>query len=121
MVLFYFYLYNYGVNIAIEFIIFTAPGNVCFIYSFRLDWKIGLGSPVALPHLQTNTIMDDWIFYSTGVNSTLRFLARPSRVSVLAAGFVDPKPFIVSRLGSIPLRMKYSMTLVARLSESFIL
>jgi len=82
---------------------------------------MGLGNPVALPHLQTNTVTDDWIFYLTGVNSTRRFLARPSSVSLLAAGFVNPKPFIVSRLASTPLLMKYSMTALARLSEIFIL
>ena len=85
------------------------------------DWKMGLGNPVALPHLTTNTVTDDWIFYLTRVNSTRRFLARPSSVSLLAAGFVIPKPVIVSRLASTPLLMKYSMAALARLSESFIL
>ena len=68
--------------------------------------KMGLGNPVALPHLQIHMVMDDWIFYLTGVNSTRLFLARPSLVSLLAAGFVKPKPFVVSRLGSIPLLTK---------------
>jgi hypothetical protein len=28
--------------------------------------KMGLGNPVALPHLQTHMVMDDWRFYLTG-------------------------------------------------------
>jgi len=53
-----------------------------------------------LPHLQAYVVMDDWIFYLTGVNSTRLFVARPSLVSLLAARFEKPKPFVVSRLGS---------------------
>jgi hypothetical protein len=65
--------------------------------------KMGLGNPVALPHPQVQMVMDDWIFYLTGVNSTRLFLARPSFVLLLAAGFVKPKPFVVKRLRSISL------------------
>jgi hypothetical protein len=50
--------------------------------------------------------MDDWIFYLTGVNSTRLFVAQPSLISLLAARFEKPKPFVVSRLGSIPLETK---------------
>jgi hypothetical protein len=64
--------------------------------------KMGFGNSNALPHLHACVVMDDRIIYLTGVNSTRLFLARPSLVSLPAAGFVIPKPFVVSRSGSIP-------------------
>ena len=52
--------------------------------------KMGLSVPGALPHLKMHLVKDGCVGYLTIVNSTLLFLARPSLVSLLATGLVNP-------------------------------
>ena len=59
--------------------------------------KMGQDNHVICPIFITVKLLITGSDYLTGVNVTLRFLARPSLVSLLAAGFVTPKPLVVSR------------------------